>query len=201
MRDMALRVQKDRLLTPLVVRFAGAIHPNWVSVVALGVGLASAGAVLAGAPGWGLALWAGNRVLDGLDGLVARVHDKQSDFGGYLDLLLDFVVYLAVPLAFMVATPTSLNLWAGVTLLSSYILNILSWSVLSAILEKQQRKSVGRITTVEMPTGLIEGAETILFYSLFFLLPAYVGWLMLLMGVLVLFTAGQRVLWAYRTLS
>lgn len=201
MRDMALRDQKDRLLTPLVVRFAASIHPNLVSVVALGVGLASVGAVLAGAPGWGLALWAGNRVLDGLDGLVARVHDKQSDFGGYLDLLLDFVIYLAVPLAFMVATPTRLNLWAGVTLLSSYVLNILSWSVLSAILEKRQQKSVGRITAVEMPTGLIEGAETILFYSLFFLLPAYVGWLMLLMGILVFFTAGQRVVWAYRTLS
>jgi phosphatidylglycerophosphate synthase len=201
MRDMALRAQKDRLLTPLAVRFAGAIHPNWVSVMALGVGLASAGAVVAGAPGWGLALWVGNRVLDGFDGLVARVHDKQSDFGGYLDLLLDFMVYLAVPLAFMVASPTTLNLWAGVVLLSSYVLNTISWTVLAAILEKRKRPSAGRLTTVEMPTGLIEGAETILLYSLFFIVPAFVGWLMLLMGVLVLFTAGQRVVWAYRTLD
>jgi phosphatidylglycerophosphate synthase len=201
MRDMALRAQKDRLLTPLAVRFAGSIHPNWVSVMALGVGLASAGAVMAGAPGWGLALWAGNRVLDGFDGLVARVHDKQSDFGGYLDLLLDFVIYLAIPLAFITAAPTQFNLIAGLVLLSSYVINTLSWTVLSALLEKQKRQSAGRLTAVEMPTGLIEGAETILLYSLFFLLPGLVGGLMMLMGVLVLFTAAQRVVWAYRTLD
>ena len=108
-----------------------------------------------------------NRVLDGLDGVIARVHDKQSDFGGYLDLLLDFVVYLAVPLAFVGVTPTPVNLWAGIALLSAYVINLLSWSTLSALLEKRRLQSADRLTSVEMPPGLIEGAETILFYVSF----------------------------------
>ena len=49
-----------------------------------------------------------------------------------------------------------------------------------------------------MPPGLIEGAETIAFYTLFFLLPGQVAWLFGVMALLVFFTAGQRIWWAYR---
>ena len=198
MQDVALRARKDRLLTPLVMRLGRRVHPNTVSGIALGVGLLAAAAITQQAYWLGLALWAFNRILDGLDGLVARLFAKQSDFGGYLDLLLDFIVYLAIPLAFIYANPTPFNLWAGLALISVYVLNTISWTVLSAILEKQQRQSDGRLTTVEMPSGLIEGAETIFFYSLFFILPAEVGWLFALMALLVLVTAAQRVRWAYR---
>lgn len=34
----------------------------------------------------------------GIDGLVARVSGQQTDFGGYLDILCDFVVYAAIPI-------------------------------------------------------------------------------------------------------
>ena len=197
MRDLALRERKDRLMSPLADTL-GSIHPNWLSFAALGAGLVSAAAVVGQAYWAGLALWALNRTLDGLDGLVARTHGKQSDFGGYLDLLLDFIVYLAVVLAFIAARPTDATFWAGLLLLSAYVLNLLSWTVLSAILEKRTTDASGRLTTVEMPAGLIEGAETIVFYSLFFLLPAYTAALFTVMAVLVLFTAGQRVAWAYR---
>jgi hypothetical protein len=49
-----------------------------------------------------------------------------------------------------------------------------------------------------MPPGLIEGAETIAFYTLFFLLPGYTAWLFCVMALLVFFTAGQRIWWAWR---
>ncbi|MEZ4638118.1 MAG: CDP-alcohol phosphatidyltransferase family protein [Caldilineaceae bacterium] len=92
--------------------------------------------------GWvevGLLLWLLNRVLDGVDGLAARVHNKTSDWGGYLDLLLDWVVYLLVPLAFLWAMPTTQNLWATIFLLVSFQVNTLSWTLLSAILEKRNQ--------------------------------------------------------------
>lgn len=200
MRDLALREQKDRLMTPLAEAL-GSVHPNWLSAAAMVVGLMAATAVVGEAYMAGLALWALNRVLDGLDGLVARTHHKQSDFGGYLDLLLDFVVYLAIPIAFIAAQPDTGLFWAGLFLLSSYVLNTISWTVLSAILEKRTAGSSGRLTTVEMPSGLIEGAETIVFYSLFFLLPAHVEVLFATMALLVLFTAGQRVVWASKHLG
>lgn len=113
MRDSILREQKDKYMLPVAEQLFSAIHPNVVSFVALGVGLLCAAATINGAFGLGLLLWLLNRVLDGLDGLVARVHHKQSDFGGYLDLLLDFIVYLAVPIALIYALPTSENLWGG----------------------------------------------------------------------------------------
>jgi phosphatidylglycerophosphate synthase len=199
MRDVALRERKDQLMTP-VAGVLGRVHPNWLSVAALIVGIASAAAIVQQMYAAGLVLWILNRVLDGLDGLVARTHDKQSDFGGYLDLLLDFVIYLAIPLAFLAAQPTDANFWTGLLLLSAYVINLLSWTVLSPILERRTIDASGRLTTVEMPIGLIEGAETILFYSLFFLLPGYTAILFATMAVLVFFTAGQRVVWAYRNI-
>ena len=200
MRDALLRERKDQLLRPVAAQIFPAIHPNVVSLVAMVVGLGAAGAVWQGAYGTGLALWLLNRVLDGMDGLIARVHNKQSDFGGYLDLLLDFVVYLTVPIAFVATAPTVVNFWALAALLSIYVLNTVSWAVLSSLIEKRSAAHSGRLTSVEMPTGLIEGAETIIFYTLFCLLPGYVAYLFGAMALLVLVTVGQRVAWAWRNL-
>ncbi len=200
MRDALLRQQKDQLLRPVAKQIFPAIHPNVVSLVAMVVGVLAAGAIWQGAYGAGLALWLLNRVLDGMDGLIARVHNKQSDFGGYLDLLLDFVVYLAIPLAFVAAAPTVFNFWALAALLAAYVLNTVSWAVLSSLIEKRSAASSGRLTSVEMPTGLIEGAETIIFYTLFCLLPGYVAYLFGAMALLVLVTVGQRLVWAWRNL-
>lgn len=197
MRDAVLRQQKDRFMTPVAAQIFATVHPNVVSLLALLIGLLSVAAVLNQAYWSGLVLWLLNRVLDGLDGVIARLYQKQSDFGGYLDLFLDFIIYLAIPIGFMWVTPTPLTLWTGIALFGSYYLNTMSWTVLAALLEKRRLQSTGRLTSVEMPTGLIEGAETILFYSAFYLLPGYVAYLFALMALLVLFTAGQRLWWSY----
>lgn len=200
MRDSMLRQQKDRLMMPMADQLMGSIHPNVVSIIALGVGLLSAAAIVNQAYAAGLGLWLLNRVLDGLDGVVARAHDKQSDFGGYLDLLLDFIVYLAIPIALIVAQPSQVNLWAGITLLAVYVLNLLSWTTLSTLIEKRSLQSENRLTSVEMPTGIIEGAETIFFYCLFIIIPAYLPYLFVIMSALVMVSAIQRVWWAYHNL-
>jgi phosphatidylglycerophosphate synthase len=206
MLDGVMRDYKEKTLVPVARYVSSSVHPNHVSLAALVVGLGSVWAVTQGQYGAGLALWAGNRMLDGLDGVVARQQGTQSDFGGYLDLLLDFIIYLTVPLAFIVAQPSQAALWAGIFLIGSYVLNNISWAVLSAILEKRawrasQAGGGKKFTTVEIPTGLIEGTETVIFYSLFFLLPDQITWLFALMAVLVLVTVVQRVAWAWRTLD
>lgn len=200
MKDALLRREKDRLLRPLVARYLANVSPNQLSIVAVIPGILAAVAVVNGQVGVGLLLWLLNRVLDGIDGLAARIHNKASDWGGYLDLLLDFVVYLLVPLSFVWATPTAQNLWALIFLLLSFQVNTLSWTLLSAILEKRRQGERNRLTTMEMPTGLIEGAETVFLFSLFFILPGYVAALFWIMGALVFFTAGQRFWWAWQHL-
>lgn len=201
MKDRVLREQKDRLLEPVAQRFFSSVPPNLISIVALIPGLLSAAAIVQGELGWGIGFWLLNRVLDGLDGIVARIHGKQSDFGGYLDLLLDYVVYLAIPIAFVIAQPTVSHSWTLIALLAAYQINSLSWTLLSSLLEKRQAATKDRDTSIEMPTGLIEGAETVVFYTLFFLLPGYIPWLFGVMAALVVVTACQRVWWAWHHLE
>lgn len=201
MYDALLRRQKDRLLEPVARQYLPAVPPNAISIVALVPGLLSVWAIAGGQLWLGLALWLLNRALDGLDGVVAQVHGKKSDFGGYLDILLDYLIYLGVPIGFVLAEPTPRLFWALIFLLASYPLNILSWTLLAALLEKNQQADADRLTSFEMPSGLIEGAETVLLYTLFFLLPGGVFWLFVLMAALVYATIGQRVWWAWRVLD
>ncbi len=69
---------------------------------------------------------------------------------------------------------------------------------LAAILEKRSAgaKSRGELTTIAMPSGLIEGTETIVFFSLFLLFDSWLLSLMNLMAVLVAFNIVQRMHWA-----
>src|SRR5918994_6477348 len=52
--------------------------------------------------GLALVLLALNRLLDGLDGAVARA-TRRSALGGYLDIVADYLFYAGVPLGFALA--------------------------------------------------------------------------------------------------
>lgn len=202
MFDHTLRVYKDDLLRPLAAQLRR-VSPNAITVLAMVIGMAAAGAA---AQQWywaALGLWLLNRLLDGLDGMVARVHDRQSDFGGYLDIVLDFVVYAAVPVGLYWGNQTGMNALALAFLLSSFYINAASWIYLSAILEKRSvgASARGEVTTVTMPNGLVAGAETILFFCLFLLWPGALFWLFSAMTVMVLLSVGQRLAWARRNLT
>ena len=57
--------------------------------------------------GAALLLFILNRLFDGLDGAVARA-TRRTDRGGFLDIVFDFAVYGAVPLAFALREPAGL---------------------------------------------------------------------------------------------
>jgi len=200
MIDKTLRESKDALFTWLVRGPVRQIHPTVVTVLAAVVGVAAAVAAWQSAYVAAVCLWLANRALDGLDGAIARVTGTQSDLGAYLDIMLDYVVYAAIPLGLALASGESAVLLALAVLLGSFYLNSASWMYLAAVLEKRNAgaASRGETTSVTMPTGLIEGAETIVFYTLFLLFPNALALLFTLMAALVLVTAGQRVYWALR---
>lgn len=201
MLDHALRVYKDDLLRPVAGQL-GRISPNAITVLAMAVGLGAAGAAALQWYWVALSLWILNRVLDGLDGMVARAHGRQSDFGGYLDIVLDFVVYAAVPVGLYLGAPSGANALGLILLLSSFYINAASWIYLSAILEKRASGATarGELTTVTMPNGLVGGAETILFYTVFLLWPGGLPWLFAAMTGMVLVGVAQRLYWARRYL-
>jgi phosphatidylglycerophosphate synthase len=200
MFDDQLRLRKEKIFMPLTRPLR--LLPPWaLTLVAFVMGLATAVALAGQHYTLGLILWFLNRLFDGLDGTLARRQKTQSDFGGYLDILLDFVVYAAVPLGLVLGRPSSPAYISLAILLSSFYINAASWMHLAAILEKRQRSQGDGLTSITMPAGLIGGAETIVFYLLFMLFPNYFIWLFNLMSVLVAFTVGQRLIWAYRRLG
>lgn len=198
MVDKLLRYPKEQVLLPLARGPLRGVHPTAITLLACVAGLGCAWAAWQRLSALALGLWLLNRTLDGLDGTVARANGRQSDLGGYLDILLDVLVYAAVPLGLALGAGTGAAYLALALLLGSFYLNGASWMYLSALLEKRGRgaRAAGELTTVTMPTGLVEGAETVLFYALALLLPAQLVPLFALMALLVLLTAVQRLIWA-----
>ncbi len=198
MIDHRLRHLKGQLLAPLAKPLRH-VSPSTVSLLGLVTGLAAAAAAYLGAYWLALALWLVNRVLDGLDGEIARTHGASTDLGGLYDLVADFVVYSALLLA--VAAQQDAYAVAAV-LLAMFYVNAALWTVLSQLLERRAHATAraARTTAVAMPAGLIEGAETVVLYSLFLLLPGAfesLAWAaVVLMGV----TIAQRLSWSQTAL-
>ncbi len=200
MLDQSLRVPKQRVLMPIAKHLN--VSPSWFTLVGLIIGLLAVTLLALDEPMWALVLWALNRIIDGLDGEIARMHDRQSDLGGYFDIMADLVIYATLPVAVVIANP-SFTAWLAVAvLLVSFYINAGSWMYLSSILEKRNQGAKAKLerTSITMPSGLIEGTETIVFFTLFLLLPQFSVFLFGLMTVLIVFTIFQRIFWAVKVL-
>ena len=199
MFDERMRLVKDTVFNP-VAQPLQAMPPWLFSVLGLVVGVAAAVAAWQQLFLLALLFWALNRVFDALDGAVARASGAQSDFGGYLDIVIDFIVYAAIPVGLTFGQMSTAVTYSLIFLLCTYYVNGASWMYLAAILEKRSHNQSSRLTAVVMPAGLIGGTETIIFYSAFLIFPDALVWLFGLMGLLIVFTIVQRLVWAVRHL-
>ncbi|MGE4178099.1 MAG: CDP-alcohol phosphatidyltransferase family protein [Thermoleophilia bacterium] len=202
MIDRALRRQKEVALASVVRLVPRAVHPTALTVAAVVPGLGAALAAAAGVPALALALWLANRILDGLDGPVARRTGRQSDLGAYADILLDVVVYAAIPLGIAVGQDSRAAWVAAAALLASFYVNAISWSYLSALLERRGAGAAARgdVTAVTMPPGLVEGAETVILLGLALAVPAWSVAVMWVMAAGVAVGVAQRAIAAARAL-
>lgn len=203
MFDDYFRRLKERLLAPLARRLGPRVTPNALTWLAAAVGVACATAASQGRHGLALLLWWANRFVDGLDGTQARVHGRQSAFGAYLDIVLDFVVYAAIPIALALDAGTATALQAALLLVAAFYVNAASWMYLAALLEQRRAgaASRGELTSVTMPAGLVSGTETVVAYSLFLLLPTHLVPLFAVFALLVLGNVIVRLWWARRHLA
>lgn len=170
------------------------LQPDRVTQVACLFGLACAFAAGMGFYGLALVFWLTNRVLDGLDGTLARARGLQSDWGGYQDIVLDHIVYAAIPLGLALHSGESRVVMACAVLQASYFVNTISWCYLAALMEKRRVGAghLGEMTSVAMPAALIEGTETVLFFCAFLLWPALAAPLFWLKAILVSVGVYQR---------
>lgn len=146
------------------------LRPGHVTLAGLLAGLAAAGAIVLDSPFVGLALWLANRVLDGLDGPLAR-RLGSTDLGGFLDFSADLVVYAAIPVSLAFANP-ELALPVAV-LVATYYVNAGMHLTLSTILEKRRAAGERSGRSVLLLSGVAEGFETIVAYALLLALPSF----------------------------
>lgn len=200
MFDRRLRAAKDKCLAPFSRDPLNRLHPNVFTIMACVLGLAVAGAAARGEYAIALVFWVSNRFFDGLDGAIARATNRQTDLGGYLDIVLDHFVYAAIPLGVALDLDDANGYRVLAVLLATYYVNAASWMYLAALLEKRKTGAAqsGEQTAITMPTGIVEGTETIVFYTLFLLFPGHAVVIWGVLSVAVLLTACQRIVWSIR---
>jgi phosphatidylglycerophosphate synthase len=173
MLDGWMRRRIDPPLDRLGQGFARAgISADAATLAGLGLGLAAALMIVLELDGAALILFGLNRLLDGLDGAIAR-STRRTDRGGFLDIVLDFAIYGAIPLAFALRDPGAFALPAAVLLFSFYV-NGASFLAFSAVAAKRGMSSdIRGIKSIYFTAGFMEGTETILFFTAMILLPGY----------------------------
>ena len=171
------------------------VTADMVTVAGCGLGLAGAVCIALHAPAAGLVLFVLGRIGDGLDGAVAR-RTGLTERGGFLDIVCDFLVYAAVPLAFAVANPSA-NAVAAAALLASFIANGVTFLAFAAIAAKR-----GLSTTAQggkslyYLAGLAEGVETIAVFVAMMLWPDWFAALAWGFAALCVVSAGARMVTA-----
>jgi phosphatidylglycerophosphate synthase len=207
MLDRALRTA----LAPPVDAMARALDRRWISpdgLTVTGLILGLGAAVAAGIQWWGLALalWLVSRVIDGLDGALARrrrVDGRagESEAGGFLDITADFVVYGATVVGVAVGVTNGFDApwWPFLLVLLTYYLNGTAFLAFSSIAERTGR-TIDDGRSLSFLGRIAEGAETIVVHSLWLILPFWaapiaVGW-----AALVAVSATQRIIAGYRAL-
>jgi phosphatidylglycerophosphate synthase len=141
-----------------------------------------------------------SRLCDGLDGAVARVNGK-TDFGGFLDIVLDFAVYGIVPLGFVIADPAA-NAIAGAALIFSFYVNGASFLAFAIMAEKHGMTTDQRgEKSLFFTTGLAEATETIAVFVAACLFPSWFPVLAWVFAAICLYTALSRIVMTKLVLS
>jgi phosphatidylglycerophosphate synthase len=224
--DRALRPWKRRLYAP-ATRWLAGWPADAVTLAAAATGLLAALLAALGRFDLALLAWWSNRALDGLDGELARAARRRgaggsAQRGAYLDLMADLLVYAALPLGLAAgaagtwtgsaAAPALADSWAvwgaAAAALGAFYLNLGSWSLLAAALAEAEGPRRSRDddasaadTGVRMPAGLMEGAETIVAFTVALLWPAGAVWTLATIAALTFAGALHRSWWGARRLA
>ena len=196
MFDAKLRPLLDRGLNPIGRWLAGVgISANHVTIAGAIFGLLAFILIAVDLAFIGLWMIILNRVADGLDGAVARA-SGQTDFGGYLDLVVDFIFYSAIPLAFAIAN--SDYALAACFLCVSFMGTASSFLGVAIFAAKLNIKTdIRGKKAFYYLGGLTEGFETILLLCAMALWPDYFAYLAWGSGLLCWVTTGTRIYTAH----
>lgn len=160
------------------------IKPNSLTILSLITGFISAIFILY-LPWLAVVFLLVSGYLDVLDGSVARIQKSSSSFGTMLDILSDRFVESFVIIAIFIFQPQIA--WVGLIMMMSIIVCISSFLLVGIFSQQESSKSF------YYSPGLMERAETFIFFIIMILLPSTILWLGILFTVLVLWTTFYRV--------
>jgi phosphatidylglycerophosphate synthase len=199
--DPAIR----RLIDPLLARAgqlaaAAGVRADAITIGGCVLGLMAAVAVSFGQFYSALVLLIANRIADGLDGAVARA-TRRTDRGAFFDIVLDFLVYATVPLAFAIWSPHT-NAFSAALLLSSFVANGSAFLAFSIMAERRGMISTRQgQKTIYYLAGIAEGFETIVFMVAFCLFPSAFPVLAIVFATLCWISAVARLILGWKLLA
>lgn len=210
MLDAIFRPLIDPALYPVAKRLARTrINPDHVTVAGLLVGLVGCAFLAYGHGYIAFVCLLLNRVADGLDGPLARARelhetnfDHKGDKGGFIDIVFDFIIYAAYPLAAAIGVATEQAYLAAAFVTFGFVCAGTSFLAYALMAEKRGLIINTRDTPAErkgffQTVGLMEGTEILLFLSLICIFPQLFVPLAWIFGMLYIATCIARVLQAY----
>src|SRR6056300_1061233 len=125
-----------------------------------------------------------NRLSDGLDGVMARLQTP-TPLGGYLDIVLDFLIYGGFVLSFGITEQNSTFLAKA--------------AILPSLTNQNSNEKIPK--SFHYAVGLVEGTETIIFMLLCLLFPSLFIYFSSIFIILCLITIVFRIIVCYKELN
>ena len=142
-----------------------------------------------------------NRLCDGIDGAVAREGGEDGTlYGGFLDIVLDMLIYAGFPLSFAIGSGTLNDMQAAAVLLMAYVGTASAFLALSSLRMKKGDDQDDKKSLI-FGKAIAEGTETAIAMGLFCLFPDHFALIAYGYAVLCVFTTIQRIIQARKILS
>ena len=195
MLDPMMRRLIDGPLDAAAIRLARAgLTPNAVTWTGFVIGLWAMIALAVQAYWAALPLILLNRLFDGLDGALAR-RMAPTDYGAFLDILLDLLVYSGLVFAFAYGRPEHALMAAF--LIMTFVGTGGSFLAFAVLAAKRGAQTTARGNkSFYHAAGLAEGTESIIFCCAICVFPQYFAYLAGLFAAMCLITTAGRILMA-----
>ncbi|MDD2844443.1 MAG: CDP-alcohol phosphatidyltransferase family protein [Rhodoferax sp.] len=192
----------SQMMAPAIQRLAHqsrrlGLSANQLTLLGFLLGLFAALLIAFGAYLAGAVFILVSRLLDALDGAVARL-TQATDAGGFLDIALDFVFYASIPLAFAFSDPARNALPAAV-LLAAFIgtgSSFLAFAVMAA--KRGLRNLATPNKSFYFLGGLTEASETLLCFVAMCVWPGQFIELAYGFAALCSITTVTRIWWGWK---
>jgi phosphatidylglycerophosphate synthase len=172
MLDASLRPLLAPLLTRIAAQFrAWGLSANQVTAAGFILSLFAFAALVFSCYGWALFFLACGRLMDGVDGTLAR-QTEPTDLGGFLDIVSDFVFYSGMVFFFAVGRPEVAL--AAAFLIFAFVGSGSSFLAYAIVAAKRGLGNAGRDKKSFMYLGgLTEGSESIAALAALCIFPDY----------------------------